>query len=104
MIYAGLPDLVEGVGLGSPATEVTVCAVLLVTVVGAVLAWHGATGATRLIAAAALFVASGLTGALGLSFFTGGALAVFGILMLHAAVSIALIGRAVLRSYPPEGR
>ncbi len=41
MVYAGLPDLVEDVGLGSPATEALVGVLLVVTIVGAVLAWRG---------------------------------------------------------------
>ncbi|WP_127505075.1 hypothetical protein [Actinoplanes solisilvae] len=77
MIYSGLPDVVEDVGFGSPTTELMVSAVLLVTIVGAVLAWRGVLGGMRLVVAAALFIAAGLTAALGLSFITGGVLAIY---------------------------
>ncbi|WP_143162943.1 hypothetical protein [Couchioplanes caeruleus] len=104
LIYAGMPDVVEDVGFSSPVTQVMVLAVLVVTVGGALLAWRGVTGTARWVVAAALFVAAGLTAALGLAFITGGILAVFTILMLHSALSIAFVGRAVLRSSASEGR
>jgi hypothetical protein len=98
MIYAGLPDLVDDVAFGSPATPMIVGCVLVVSVVGTVLARRGVSGAVRLTGAVALFVAAGVTAALGFAFATAGVLAVFTLLMVHTTVSIALIGRAVLRS------
>jgi hypothetical protein len=90
---------------GSPGTAVVLAAVLIVVVVGTVLAWVGVRGATSTVAAAALFVSAGLTGALLLGFLTRGAYLILAVLLAHSAVSIALIGRAVLRSdATPEGR
>jgi hypothetical protein len=55
------------------------------------------------MAAGALFVATGLAALLGILFASGGVLAVFTLLMVHSAVFIALIGRAVLRSSAAGG-
>jgi len=92
------PDLAEDTAFGGPATVIVAAGVLAVTVVGTALAWRGVAGAARLITATALFVAAGLTAALGVSFATAGILAVLTLLMAHSALFIALIGRAVLRS------
>jgi hypothetical protein len=87
------PDLAEDTAFGSPATEVVVICVLLVTVIGTILVWRGVSGPARLITAVALFAAAAVTVALGVSFATAGVLALFTLLMAHSALFIALIGR-----------
>jgi hypothetical protein len=104
MLSKGFDEVAREAIYGSPGTEVVLAAVLVVVVVSTVLAWRGVRGVARTVAAAALFVSAGLTAALFLGFLTGGAYIILAVLLAHSTVSIALIGRAVLRSATaPEG-
>jgi hypothetical protein len=103
LFCAASPDLAEDTAFGSSTTELIATVVLVVTVVGTVLAWRGASGSMRVITAVALFIAAALTVALGVSFATAGVLALFTLLMAHSALFIALIGRAVLRNSVVKG-
>jgi hypothetical protein len=98
LFCAAAPDLADDTAFGSSTTELITAFALVVTVVGAVLAWRRVSGSVRVITAVALFLAAALTVALGVSFATGGVLALFTLLMAHSALFIALIGRAVLRN------
>jgi hypothetical protein len=105
MLSAGFDEVAREAIYGSPGTEVVMAAVLMVVIAGTVLAWRGVRGVARTIAAGALFVSAGLTAALLLGFLTGGAYFILAVLLTHSTVSIALIGRAVLRSAATtEGR
>jgi hypothetical protein len=104
LFCAAAPDLVRDTAFGSPTTEILAGLVLAVTVVATILVWRGVSGALRWITAVALFIAAGVTVGLGVSFATGGILALFTLLMAHSAVFIALIGRAALRSPAGKGR
>lgn len=103
LFCAAAPDLAEDTAFGNPATQLVVAGVLAVTVVGTLATWRGVSGAGRQATAAALFLAAGATVALGVSFATGGILALLTVLMAHSALFIALIGRAALRTPVVKG-
>jgi hypothetical protein len=105
LLCAGFEEVARVALFGSPGTEIVTVVVMVILVVGTVLAWRGVSGVVRTLVAAALFVSAGLVGALFVGFLVGGTyVVILSILMAHSAAFIALIGGAVLRSTPTEGR
>ena len=104
VMCSGFDEVAREAVLGTPGTQLALAAVLVVVAVGAVVAWRGAVGSARVVTAALLFVAAGVTGALLIGFLTGGAYVIIAVLLAHSAVSLAMIGRAVLRATPTAGR
>ncbi|WP_285471750.1 hypothetical protein [Actinoplanes sp. NBRC 101535] len=99
LVHAGMPDVTAGLPVRGSALSALVVSLIAVTLTGSVAARIGVHGRLRLAVGGAQFVAAGLTTALGLALLTsGGVLAVFTLLLAHAALSMAMVGRAVLRA------
>jgi hypothetical protein len=92
-------EVARAVPFGRSGTVTLCVAGAVVAVVGAIAGWRGATGGARAVTAALVFVAAGLIAVLAVFFVIGGGLTLgLAILVAHATVSVAMIGRAVLRS------
>jgi choline-glycine betaine transporter len=99
---AGFDEVADASPFGHPGTTVVTVVIALVTVIGTLAAWRGATGGIRAAAAIAVFVAGGIVVMMALFFVVaGGTPIIFAILLLLAAVSTGMIGRAILQS--PSG-
>jgi hypothetical protein len=82
---------------------VAATAIAVIALVGTVVAWRGATGMAGGITATVVFGAVGITATMALYFLiSGGAPVILAVLLAHTAFSVAMIGRAVLRSAPTE--
>lgn len=98
---AGFDEVAEASPFGRPATIVVAAVAAGIACVGAILAWLGVSGALRTITAVLVFVAVGVIAVMVLFFvIAGGTPIILGVLLAHAAFSLAMIGRAVLRSAP----
>lgn len=105
MLAAGFPEVAEKALFGSPGTEFVLGAALVTLVAGAAVAWLSvAPPALRAVVGGASFVVVGLVIALLVGFLTSGAGVIVAVLLAHSALSIAMIGGAVVRGTATMGR
>ncbi|MFI7543796.1 hypothetical protein [Actinoplanes sp. NPDC049599] len=96
---AGFDEVADASPFGWPGTAVVTAVIAVVASGGAVVAWRGAGAAVRNVAAVVVFIAVGIVGLMALSLMVaGGTAAGFAILLVLTAVTIGMIGRAVLQS------
>lgn len=102
---AGFDEVAGASPFGRPGTAVAAGVIAVVTLVGAVVAWRGGVGAVRAITAIVVFIAVGIIAMMALSFLVAGGITIgFALLLVLTAVSMAMIGRAVLQSPSRSGR
>jgi choline-glycine betaine transporter len=98
---AGFDEVSDAAAFGRPGTTVAAVVIAVVALLATVLAWRGVTGVVRGVTATVVFVVDGIVALMALIFLiAGGTPIIFAVLLAHAAFSVALIGRAVLRSAP----
>lgn len=98
---AGLPEVADASPFGRVGTVVVAVLTAVLSAVGAILAWRGGSGVFRGVTAVLLAVAAVLVGLMTFYFLFSGAMFVaFGILLLHATISICVLTRAVLQAAP----
>lgn len=96
---SGLPEVADASPYGCTGTVAVAVLASVLSTVGAILAWRGMSGALRGVMSALLAVIAVLLGVLYFSFFFSGAMLVgFGILMLHATISVCVLTGAVLQA------
>lgn len=101
MASAGFDEVAKGSPFGRSGTIVVVTVVAAVACIGTILAWSGVSGLLRGLTATAVFVAVGIVAVMVLFFLIArGTPIILGVLLAHAAFSLGMIGRAVLRSAP----
>jgi hypothetical protein len=101
MASAGFDEVAEASPFGRSGTIVVAAVAAGIACLGAILAWRGVSGALRGITAILVFVAVGVTAVMVLFLvIAGGTPIILGVLLAHAAFSLGMIGRAVLRSAP----
>lgn len=84
---------------GQLGTLVAAFVIMAVAIVGTVVAWRGADGVARKIAATGLFCVAGITTVMAVFFLVAGGITIgFACALFPATVSVTLIGQAVLRS------
>ena len=94
---AGFDEVADASPLGRQGTIVAAVALCVVTLIGAGAAWRGVSGALRTTVAILVFVGVGIIALMAFFFLiAGGVPIVFAVLLTHAALSVALIGRTVL--------
>jgi hypothetical protein len=102
-LYAGVPEVAREAVFGVPASLVAVLLALVAAVGGFVATARGTSGLAQAATGGALSIAAGVVAALGAGFVVDGSFPVLGVLMAHAAASLAMLARATLRADPyPE--
>ncbi|MET0415227.1 MAG: hypothetical protein ABW022_04295 [Actinoplanes sp.] len=100
---AGFDEVADASPFGRPGTALVATAIAAVALIGGVVAWRGASGPIRTITAVAVFAAVGVAALMAFALLVaGGPAIIMAILLVLAAFSIAMIGRAVLQP-PPSG-
>lgn len=95
---AGFDEVADASPFGRPGTAVVSAAIAVVALVGVAFAWRGGAGTPRLITAVLVFIAVGIVALMALFFIiAGGPPIILAVLLALTAVSIAMIGRAVLQ-------
>ncbi|GAA1608307.1 hypothetical protein [Actinoplanes couchii] len=95
------PEVADASPVGRLGTVVVGIAAAVLAVAGAVLALRRTSGLPASVVAVLLSVASGLLALTAFFFlFSGGALLILAVLLVHAVFSIVMIVRAVTRSRP----
>jgi choline-glycine betaine transporter len=98
---AGFEEVSDASAFGPPGTTVAAGVIAVVALLATVVAWRGVTGVVRGITATVVFAAAGIIAVMALFFLiAGGTPIILAVLLAHAAFSVAMIGRAVLRSAP----
>jgi hypothetical protein len=101
----GFDEVAGASPFGRPGTAIAAGVIAVVTLVGAVVAWRGGVGVVRVITAMVVFISVGMIAMMAMSFVVaGGTTLAFAILLILAAVSLGMIGRAVLQSPSGSGR
>ncbi|WP_264653241.1 hypothetical protein [Actinoplanes cyaneus] len=96
---SGLPEVADASPYGRAGTVAVAVLAAVLSAFGATLAWRGASAALRGVTAVLLAVVAVLIGLMTFYFFFSGPMFVaFGILLLHATISICVLTRAVLRA------
>ncbi|GIE84615.1 hypothetical protein Are01nite_10950 [Actinoplanes regularis] len=97
----GLPEVADASPFGRAGTVVVAVSAAVLSALAAILAWRGISGALRGVTAVLLTVVTVLVGLMTVHFFFSGAMFVaFGILLLHATISICVLTQAVLQAAP----
>jgi hypothetical protein len=100
-----LNEVADASPFGSPATAVVAVAGVVIACVGGIVSWRGAGGVLRRVTATMVFAVVGLTGLMVVFFvLAGGPSITMAVVLAHAMFSVAMIGRAVLRSAPTGRR
>ena len=98
----GFDEVADASPFGRPGTTAAVVLIEVTALVATVVAWRGGVGAVRGVSATGTFIAVGIVAMMALFFLiAGGTPIILAILLAHAAFSIAMIGRAVLRRSTP---
>ncbi|AGZ43785.1 hypothetical protein [Actinoplanes friuliensis] len=100
-LCSGVPEVAREAVFGAPGTQVVVLLAFVASVGGFVAAARGTSGLVQAGIAGILAIAAGVVAALGAGFLTGGGFLVLGLLLVHSAVSIAMLARATLRRTTP---
>ncbi len=95
----GFDEVADASPFGRTGTVIAVAVIAVVSLAGVVVALRGAHATARMVTAVVLFVAVGVVAVMALFFLiAGGAPIIFAILLVLTAVSIGMIGRAVLQA------
>ncbi|MCY1144064.1 hypothetical protein OWR29_39225 [Actinoplanes sp. Pm04-4] len=98
---AGFDEVAQASPFGRPGTATVAAAVAVVAAAGAFVAWRGASTAVRVSVVTAVFAAVGVVALMALFFVVaGGSPIILAVLLALTAVSVAMIGRAVLQAAP----
>jgi len=97
-LYAGVPQVAREAVFGVPASLLAILFACAAAVAGFVAAARGGAGLAQAATAGALSIAAGVVAALGAGFLVDRSFPVLGVLMAHAAFSLAMLARATLRA------
>ena len=97
-LYTGVPEVAREAVFGVPASLIAILLAWTAAVGGFVAAARGTSGLTQAATGGALSIAAGVVAAMGAGFLTDGSFPVLGVLMAHAAFSLAMLARATLRA------
>ncbi|WP_250000238.1 hypothetical protein [Actinoplanes sp. M2I2] len=95
----GFEEVADASPFGRPGTAIASAVIAGVALLGTAVAWRGSHGVVRTLAALAVFVAVGVVAMMAVFFIAaGGTPIILAVLLVLVAVSMGMIGRAVLQS------
>ena len=98
---AGFEEVAAASPFGHPGTAIVAVLIAVVALAGVLVAMRDGTGTLRLITAIAVFSAAGVAALMAFFFvIAGGTPIILAVLLAHVAISVGMIGRAVLQPAP----
>ncbi|KUL27784.1 hypothetical protein ADL15_33635 [Actinoplanes awajinensis subsp. mycoplanecinus] len=100
----GFPEVADASPFGREGTVIVGVVAAVAAAVGAIVAWRGVSGPFRAATAILLGIVAALVALMAFAFLVSGTVVfVLGVLMIHTAIAVCVIGREVLRPVPARG-